>query len=373
MLAGTRHVGAASQSLVAIGRNGAPPASAAGLGPVGLITTLPQAVADNAGHGAVVFARDKTVYLSTCRSGRCATVRVGTSRVLPDAAVAMQPGSGRTTVLWRGRAASGANRLQWRITTGGRLGPVHTLGELGDDPRLGTDATGKTVAIWVRHAIHASDPRGLRTAARRVGEFTRPTTVQPGGVASPHIVTGRGGETIAAWLGASDPQNPSAQAFVATRTPSRAFSSAAPVGGPDTGALALGRAPNGRAVLALDRQIDATTTVVEAAQRAPHGSFGPPQPIAAPQFVPTSLGAVAAVDDLGAATVAWSSPDPAPTVRGTFAARADAGGLFAAPQQLAADLPAAAFGQHPVLAAAGARTVVAWVTAAGAMVATAQG
>src|ERR1700754_2919451 len=254
ILAGTRQVGNNSKAFAAVGLAGAAPARINGLGPAGLITTPPQVAGDDAGHGAVVFAVNKTVYLSTCASGSCATpVRVGTSTILPQPAIALQPGSGRTTVLWRG-----AHQLQWRITTGGRLGPVHTLSELGDNPQLGTDASGKTVAVWVRHATHASDPRGLRSASRRVGEFTKPTTVQSGGVTSPRIVTGPGGRTIAAWLGASDPQNPSAQAWVDTRTPNRAFGSPVPVGGTNTGTIGLALAPNGQAVLALDQPLDAT-------------------------------------------------------------------------------------------------------------------
>ena len=267
----------------------------------------------------------------------------------------MQPGNGRLTVIWRGRSKGGSNRLQWRITTGGKLGAVHTLGEFGNDPRLGTDASGKTVAVWTRYAIHPSDAKGLRTAARRVGEFTRPTTLQSGAVFSPQLVTGADGETIVAWLASPtfDVQSPSAQARVATRTANTGFSAPADVGGADTGTLALDRAPDGHAVLALDRQLDETTAIVQAAVRAPGGAFSAPQALAAPQFVSTAFGATAAIDDHGVATVAWSSVAvTAGAPAGFFAARCDAGGRIAAAQQLAMDATAASQ-QHPVLAAGG--------------------
>jgi hypothetical protein len=178
LIGATRSVGDGRQALVAAGRAGQPPVQTRLLGASGDITSQPRAVVDDQGHGAVVFARGNTAYLSVCKKGSCATpVKVGSSALKPDPDVAVQPGNGRLTVIWRGRSKGGSNRLQWRITTGGKLGAVHTLGEFGNDPRLGTDASGKTVAVWTRYVIHPSDPKGLRTAARRVGEFTRPTTL----------------------------------------------------------------------------------------------------------------------------------------------------------------------------------------------------
>jgi hypothetical protein len=327
---------------------------------------------DDDGHGAVVFARGRTAYLSVCEENSCATpIKVGTSALTPEPAVAVQPGKGRITVLWRGRGTSGANRLQWRITTGGKLGPVHTLGEFGDTPQLGNDASGKSVAAWTRHVTRASDPRSLRTAARRVGEFTRPTTLQSRGAFFPQLVTGAGGETIVAWLSSStfDVQSPRAQVRVATRTASTGFSAPANVGGTDSGTLSLARAAGGQAVLAFDRQIDDTTAIVQASVRPSGGTFGAPQALSTPQFVSTAFGATAAVDQNGVATVAWSSGSlAAGAPAGFFAARSDPSGVFAAPQQLSAD-PTAASQQHPALAAGGSLTDVAWVTPAGPVVA----
>ena len=221
LIAGTRDVDDRRQAIVAEGRVGQLPVRTELLGPAGDITSQPRAAVDDEGHGAVVFARGSTAYLSVCEDGSCAMpIKVGTSALKPEPDVAVQPGNGRITVLWRGRSKSGANRLQWRITTGGKLGAVHTLGEFGDTPRLGTDASGKTVAVWTQHVTHASDPRGLRTAARRVGEFTQPTTLQSNGVFCRSSSRAPDGETIVAWLSspAFDVQSPRAQVRVATRT-----------------------------------------------------------------------------------------------------------------------------------------------------------
>jgi hypothetical protein len=98
---------------------------------------------------------------------------VGTSALKPQSAVAVQPVTGRTLVVWRGRTTKGGNRLKWRITTNGKLGAPHTLGEFGDNPQLATDASGKTVAVWL--ADRRAKRQGVRTAARRVGEFLAPT------------------------------------------------------------------------------------------------------------------------------------------------------------------------------------------------------
>jgi hypothetical protein len=374
LIAGTREVGDQRQAIVAEGGAGQAPVQTELLGPAGDITSQPRAVVDDDGHGAVVFARGHTAYLSLCEENSCATpIKVGTSTVSPEPAVAVQPGKGRVIVLWRGHS-KGANRLQWRITTGGKLGAVHTLREFGDNPQLGTDASGKSVAVWTQHVTHSKDPRGLRTAARRVGEFTRPTTLQSNGAFFPQLVTGSGGETIVAWLSSSsfDVQSPRAQVRVATRTANHGFSAPANVGGSDSGTLSLARAVGGQAVLAFDRQIDDTTAVVQASYRPRGGSFGAPQALAPPQFVSTGFGATAAVDQNGVATVAWSSGTLAPGApAGFFAARSDATGVFGAPQQLSAD-PTGASQQQPALAASGSLTNVAWVTPAGPVVAQAR-
>jgi hypothetical protein len=372
LIAATRSAGGGRQAIVAIGRAGGP-IRARPLAPAGAITSQPRAVLDDSGHGGVVFAAGKAVYLSVCRAGACAAaVKVGTSALSPDPDVAVQPGTRRLTVIWRGRARSGSNRLQWRIATGGTLGAVHTLGEFGNAPRIGTDAAGRSVAVWTRYAIHASDPQGLRTATRRRGEFARPITVQAGGVYSPQLVTGADGETIVAWLASSafDVQSPRAQVRGATRTANTSFSAPADVGGADSATMALDRASDGRAVLALDRQLADGTTVVQAAVRAPRGTFSAPQDLAAPSFVSTAFGARAAIDDQGVATVAWSSGAGAATA--VFAARSRPGDAFAAPQALLAGASGAPQ-QPPVVAAAGSRTVIAWTAAGGVVVADATG
>jgi hypothetical protein len=95
--------------------------------------------------------------------------------------------------------------------------------------------------------------------------------------------------------------------------------------------------------------------------------------LAAPQYVATAFGATVAIDDNGIATVAWSSGAVAPGApAGVYAARSDATGVFAAPQQLSAD-PTGASQQHPALASGGVITDVAWVTPTSPVVAQAIG
>lgn len=362
VIAGTRAIGDGRQVVVWIGRGGQPAMNAVALGPAGAITSQPRAVLDEDGRGGVVFARGKTVYLSVCGARSCAApVKVGASALSPQADLAVQPGTGRLTVIWRGRSANGTNRLQWRVSTNRRLGAVHTLGEFGDAPRIGTDGAGRSVAVWTRYPIRPGRPAGLRTASRRAGEFTRPVTLEAGNVYAPQLVTGADGETIVAWLASRsfDVQSPRAQARVATRTAGTGFSPPTGVGGPDSAGIALDRGPDGHAVLALDRQLDDTTAIVQAAVRAPRQSFGVPQDVSAPSFVSTAFGATAAIEDQGVATVAWASgAGPAAEV---LAARSNAGGMFGVPQSL----PTSAIGtpqQRPLVAAGGTRTLTAWIT-----------
>lgn len=357
LVAATRAAGSGRQVLVAEGRAGQPPVRTELLGAAGDITVQPRVAISEDGHGAVVFGKGHTLYLSVCEEDSCGQpVAIGSSALYPEADVAVQRG-GRTTVLFRGRSKSGVNRLQWRITTGGKLGPVHTLGEFGNTPRLDTDATGKTVALWTRYGTGA---QGLRTAARRVGEFTAPATLQEGRVALPQLVTGDDGETIAAWVSSPsfDVQSPSAQARYAFRTPNTAFTAPVDIGGPATGSLSLARSADGHAVLALDEQVEGGSTVVQQSVRAPGGPFTAPVDLGAAAFVSTVSGVSAAIDDQNATTVAWRG------AAGVFASRDGA-----APQLLSAD--ASALGQPVLLSAGGRLTSATWVTAAGPV--TAQG
>ena len=75
---------------MAEGRAGQPPVRTELLGPAGVITSQPRAVVDDEGHGAVVFARGKTVYLSACEEDSCAApVKVGSSALSPEPDVAV--------------------------------------------------------------------------------------------------------------------------------------------------------------------------------------------------------------------------------------------------------------------------------------------
>ena len=64
---------------------------------------------------------------------------MGTSALKPQSAVAVQPFTGHCGVARTNEQS--VNRLQWRITTNGKLGPTHTLREFGDSPQLATYVT----------------------------------------------------------------------------------------------------------------------------------------------------------------------------------------------------------------------------------------
>jgi hypothetical protein len=325
-------------------------------GVTGDILSQPQVAVADGGRGAVVWSVGRRVVLSLCSAGRCArAVTVGRSQRNPAAQVAIDPASGRVLVLWRG-SASGRNRLQWRITTNGRLGRVHTLGEFGDGPRIGTDASGRTVAVWL-----GAD--GVRTAARRRGEFTRPATVTDAPAQDLRLAVAADGEAMAAWRvpapGGADVQSPRGTPVVATRTRATGFGPAQPLPGVvDAGTLSVALAGDGRAVLAFDRQADDVTATVSAAYRTGRDRpFGPAVALAPPQFVSTAFGAAAAIGGDGAATVAWAGAGA------VSAARSDGAGAFGAPDALA---PIPSGQSIPVLAAAaGSRAIVVWVDGAG--------
>jgi hypothetical protein len=326
----------------------------------GDILSQPRVVVARGGRGAVVWSVGHRVLLSLCDDGRCApAVTVGSSQRNPQAQVAVDPSSGRATVLWRG-SASGRQRLQWRITTGGRLGPVHTLGEFGDTPRIGTDASGKTIAVW----LHG----GVRTAARRVGEFTRPATIATVPAQALRLAVASSGETVAAWCapapGGADVQSPRGTPVTASRTRDTAFGPVQPFTGVgDAGTLSVAVAGDGRAVLAFDRQADDVTATVSAAYRPASGlPFEPVVALGGPAFVSTAFGATAAIDDSGVATVAWGGS-------GTVSlARSDGAGAFAPAQALAPIRDAQS--TAVLTAAAGGGTIAAWADGGGGWAAT---
>jgi hypothetical protein len=321
--------------------------------------------ADASGHTALVFSVGHVAYLVTCRRTACRpAVRAGTSRVQPEPAVAVQPGTGRMLVLWRGHTRRGADRLQWRITGAhGTLGPTHTIGEFGDTPKVVTDATGTTVAVWL--ADSRSARRGVRTAARRAGEFGRPDTITRSPAGALHLVTSVRGRAVAAWLTSPhgiDPMQPLGTLQVATRTPSTRFGRPASLGQAST--LSLAGSPDGHALLAVDRHPSraTSTAVVAVSRRVPGDRFGPLVDVSPPEFISDAFGATAAVADGGDSLVAWASaPDPtAPAPSGVFVTLAGPAGPFGPPEQLA-DGQTATLSQ-PVGAAISARdAVVAWV------------
>jgi hypothetical protein len=332
------------------------------------------AAADAAGDFALTFSVGHVAYLTRCHAGACGpTARVGTSAAKPQSAVAVQPGTGRTTVIWRGRTRSGAARLQWRITTNGVLGRTHTLGEPGDTPAIATDMSGKTVAVWLADRRKG---RGVRSSARRVGEFVRPSTVTPAPAAALRLVSSDRGATVAGWLtaaGGIDPQQPSGAVQVATRTPATAFGVPRTLGTGST--LSLAGSPGGDAIVATDRHVAGSSVVVAASRRVAGGDFGPLVDVSPPQFVSDAFGATGAVADGGRALVSWASgADPADpsSPAGVFDVVAEPSSTFSTPHQLA-DAQGATLPQPTAAAITATAAVVGWTGPQGARVAWAGG
>jgi hypothetical protein len=217
--------------------------------------------------------------------------------------------------------------------------------------------------------------RGVRTAARRVGEFLEPVSVTRAVAGALRLVSSDGGSSVAAWLAgpnALDPENPGGTVQVAARTRTTSFGAPRSLGTGST--LSLAGSSDGHVVLATDRHVGATSVVVSAARGASGTSFGPFVDLSPAQFVSDAFGAEAAVADGGRALVAWASGvDPsASTPAGVFAALAAPAGGFAAPELLAgattATLP------QPVGAAiTTTAAVVAWTGPQGGQLARAGG
>jgi hypothetical protein len=334
-LAGISATRGRRQVVAAFGGTASPPAAARGFGPASGAYDV--AFASNAsGEVALTYSVGHVAYLTTCRGSRCRTQRVGTSAVKPQAAVAVQPRTGRTIVLWRGRTARGLDRLRWRVATDFALGRTHTLGEFGDTPRVATDATGQTIAVWL--ADRRAGRSGVRTATRHSGEFSKPTTLTSAPAAALRLVTGDRGSSVAAWLGGAgsgNPEGPLGMVQVATRTASSSFGAPVSLGPGST--VSLAGSPDGHAVLVIDRHVNGRSVVVSASRRAPNATFGPFVDVSPAQFVSDAYPAAAAVSDGDRALVTWASAtDPsAPGPAGVFAAVAEAGAGFGAPEQLA--------------------------------------
>ena len=369
VIAGTAETVNQRRVVAAFGAPGAPPSAARGFGPTSGAFDLAMA-SNSTGDVALTFTVGKVAYLTTCHAEACRpTARVGTSALKPQSAVAVQPSTGRTIVLWRGRTSHAVNRLQWRITTNGKLGPVHTLGEFGDNPQVATDASGKTVAVWL--ADRRTGAKGVRTAARRVGEFLEPTSVTTAPAADARVVSSQGGESVAAWLTAPagiDVESPAGTVQVATRTTTTPFGAPQSLGPGST--VSLAGSPDGHAVLATDRHVDSSSVVVSAARRSPGGAFGPLTDLAPPQFLSDAFGATAAVADGGRALVSWASgiASSATAPTGVFAATAEPSGAFAAPQLLA-DSRTATLPQPTAAAITPSAALVAWIGPQGGQVA----
>jgi hypothetical protein len=249
--------------------------------------------------------------------------------------------------MWRGHTSRG-NRLQWRITTNGKLGRTHTLGEFGNQPQLGTDASGKTVALWSRYVTSSRSPMGIRTAARRAGEFTRPTTLFSGRVTSGQLETGARGLTYAAWVA------PDANAVLASsRTANTRFAAPQTVVGGDARTVDLATSSSGFGALAIGRAAGSFDVTVWASVASPGGNFSQPVNVGGGQFISDLDPALAAVTAGGTTTIAWvGQPNPTSQYPAqAFASSATPGGPFSSPQTVSDQATVQAGGA--TLAAAG--------------------
>lgn len=260
--------------------------------------------------------------------------------------------------MWRGNARGG-RRLQWRITTNGKLGRTHTLGEDGDRPRIGTDRSGKTVAIW-----QDAKDRSLRTAARRVGEFTRPTQVTSEPVTGQQLAVGAQGLFLAAWISSSTPmdeQSPMGTAQTARRGDDTNFS--APSDHGDAAAVGVAVSSIGRALLSVLGSGEKAP--ISAATSNAGGAFGPLEQIAVGGFVSTVFPPAVSINDQGNALVAFSGqPAVGRPAQVTVVRAVDR--VFGAPETLTANGGTPA-GVGPVGVAAGAEQAQVAFTDVGAV------
>jgi hypothetical protein len=215
----------------------------------------------------------------------------------------------------------------------------------------------------------------VRTATRSAREFATVTTLTSAPAAALQLITSDAGSTVAAWLGGAgsgNPEGPLGTVEVATRTASSSFGAPVALGSGSTVSLAGSR--DGHALLVTDRHVNGISVVVSAARRDPGGAFGPLADMSPAQFVSDAYPAAAAVSDGGRALVSWASAaDPAgPTPSGVFAAIAEPGAAFGAPQRLA-DSQTATLPQPTAGAVSSGAAVVAWTGPQGAQIVRAGG
>ncbi len=297
VLAVTVSDGDRARAALVFGSPGKPPTRVRRFGPPGAYDL--ELATNREGVSALTFSVDNRAYLTICDGDACGrTRRIARTPLKPESTVAVEPQTGRTTVMWRGSSGAGG-RLQWRITTGGRLGRPHTLGEFGDRPRLATDRSGKSVAIW----RDAAD-RTLRTAARRKGEFTRPTSLTRAPVAEQQLAVADN-RFVAAWLtaaGGIDAQDPAGTVQASTRYDDSAFLAPQSLGEGST--VDIDAAPGGRALLTV-LQVSAESRVV-ASTAGPSSRFTPLRAVDTAGFASTARPPRGALDDAGHLAVAYS-------------------------------------------------------------------
>ncbi|MEA2392690.1 MAG: hypothetical protein QOJ82_581 [Solirubrobacteraceae bacterium] len=300
-----------------------------------------------------------------CTMAGCGRVQtLGRGQRVKTMAAPAVTADGRSLVLWRGSSAHGGPRLQWAVTSFGRFGPVHTLGEFADQLDVATAADERVVALW-------TGAHGTRTAERGSGEFTRPRTVGAATPAAEPRLAVAGAEVLAAWRGGTPDGEGSpgaGTAFVAIRAAATSgFGAPQAVATGEMRDLSLGADGAGRAVLAFGdlgtAPPDQTTSEnVGAAIREPGAAFGAPVTLDDTSFLYVTP--QAAVDDAGRASVVWEGRAQSPPGGPIIASESAPNGPLAARQVLA-------LGGTAALAAAGdGRALAVWST--GSAIAAAQ-
>jgi hypothetical protein len=153
-----------------------------------------------------------------------------------------------------------------------------------------------------------------------------PVMIQPGGDATrvPRIATNESGMAVAVWR---QMPNESWIARAAVRTPGSGWDAPASLSAPDRDALSVdvALAPNGTAA-AVWQSWDGSSSTIEAAVRAPGGSWEAPQALSSP--VDHSFSPQVVIDDGGNITAVWASA----AAPGVLASTRPAGGTWSTPE-----------------------------------------
>jgi hypothetical protein len=127
-----------------------------------------------------------------CKASGCGRAQeVGRGQRVKTEATPAVDQSGRSFVFWRGTSSKGP-RLQWAVTTNGRFGKVHTLGQFGSGLAAIADPRGGELLAWT-----APDGR-VAVGRRSSGEVSTPQHLSSGPATDVQLVAA-GPEVAAAW------------------------------------------------------------------------------------------------------------------------------------------------------------------------------